>query len=345
MPIRPNIHKSAEHTNFADLAQRYHNYWSMDETHLGLDDHMKIRSALGEVLLNTPTDGAVAFCGTGPEITNNKDLDSTLTRVFLTKFPEIIFSDFSQDTLQSTYRSILDVSTQVAAGSQMIIRDYSHGNFSSRFDAVLRNKIESIRTVEDMDRFICMLRDEVTVDTINEQDLPEDYGIIDKRLHSKTDDQLGLQFDKVLKIKQPIRLIVANLLISGMFAVTEMDFRNKLAELQRKYPDEMTDEIFLWCLEQWHQVILVLNSIAGKEFVQDALRANETTDGSIPKIFLSVDDLVTYTGRTGFKRVEMLAIKNVLPNGVTMNEIERTDWDHSHEEIPHTHSVAVNVIE
>ncbi|KKW43339.1 MAG: hypothetical protein UY90_C0028G0003 [Candidatus Peregrinibacteria bacterium GW2011_GWA2_54_9] len=129
-----------------------------------------------------------------------------------------------------------------------------------------------------------------------------------------------------------------------MFAVTEMDFRRKLDRLRKQFPRQMTEEKFIDCLTAWHELILVLNEKVGKEFIDDALHANEEIDGSTPDIFLSADDTVTYTGLEAFDRVRMKRLKSGLPEGVSMREIDRAHWDHSHEEIPHKHTISVALV-
>ena len=340
----PDIHRSVDSTKFAGLGQRYFHYWGDDELHLGHDEHRDIRIALCRVLKQTPTDGVIAFCGTGPRIALNRDLDSTLVGGHLTDHSELIFSDFSQDMLVRSGRTVEDISSTVASRSHLVIRDFSRRNFSARFDALVGERIRNIRPVHDMDAFIAYIRNEIGVQEISRQQLPEDHGRIDPRLVAKPDTQQGLHFDKILHEQRPLRLIVANLLISGMFAVTEMDFRRKLDRLRKQFPRQMTEEKFIDCLTAWHELILVLNEKVGKEFIDDALHANEEIDGSTPDIFLSADDTVTYTGLEAFDRVRMKRLKSGLPEGVSMREIDRAHWDHSHEEIPHKHTISVALV-
>lgn len=340
----PDIHRSVDSTKFAGLGQRYFHYWGDDELHLGHDEHQGIRIALCRVLKETPTDGVIAFCGTGPRIALNRDLDSTLVGGHLADHQELILADFSQDMLVRSSRTVEDISSTVADRSHLVIRDFSRKNFNARFDALVGERIEQIQSVRDMDEFISYIRSEVGVQEISRQKLPEDHGRIDPRLVAKPDTQKGLHFEKILNEQRPIRLIVANLLISGMFAVTEMDFRTKLAWLKKTYPEQMTEEKFIDCLTAWHELILVLNEKVGREFIDDALHANEEIDGSTPDVFLSADDTVTYTGLEAFDRMRMKKMKSKMPEGVTMREIDSTHWDHEHEEIPHKHSISVALV-
>jgi len=342
--LQPDIHLSTDSYQFRELGQRYFRYWGDDSLHLAPDEHRDIRIALCRVLQSIPTDGAIAFCGTGPRIAENRDLDSTLLGGHLADHQELIFSDFSQDMLGSTYRTIQQVSHTVAARSHLVIRDFSRRNLGAKFDALMREQIKAIQNTNDMDVFIKRLKETVGVDEIQRQPLEKDNGSIDPRLIAKTDTQHGLQFDKVLFERIPIRMIVANLLITGMFAVTEMDFREKLAWLCKKEPKKMTNEKMIDCLGAWHSLILTLNEKAGKEFVEDALYANDNVGSSTPVIFLSADDTVTYNGLQGFDRLRMEQLQKVLPKNVTLREIDRAHWDHSHESIPHKHTVSVAVI-
>ena len=105
----------------------------------------------------------------------------------------------------------------------------------------------------------------------------------------------------------------------------------------------MTPEKVIDCLRAWHQLILKLNQKVSREFIEDALKTNENVGEPAPTIFLSADDTVTYTGLQGFDRLRISELDRKLPAGVTLREVEKTHWDHSHERIPHKHSVSVAV--
>jgi len=342
--MQPDIHLSTGSAQFRELGQRYFHYWGNDSLHLAPDEHRDIRIALCRVIRNIPTDGAVAFCGTGPRIAQNRDLDSTLVGGHLADHQELVFADFSQNMLASTLETIQNISHTVAAHSHLVIRDFSRNNLGAKFDALMRNQINAIRNVDDMNTFIQRLKETVGLEEIRRQPLEQDHGSIDPRLIAKPDTQQGLQFNKVLFEQRPIRLIVANLLITGMFAVTEMDFREKLAWLRRADTQHMTEEKMIECLAAWHALILTLNEKVGQEFIEDALHANDDLDCSTPTIFLSADDTVTYNGLQRFDRLRMGQLQQALPEDVTLREIDRAHWDHSHESIPHKHSLSVAVV-
>lgn len=342
--LQPDLHLSTESSRFRDLGKRYYDYWGEDSLHLAPDEHRDIRIAFCRVLKDIPTDGAVAFCGTGPRIAQNRDLDSTLLGGHLADHQELVFADFSQEMLGSTLQTVDQISHTVAVRSHLVIRDFSRKNLGAKFDAMMRDKINGIRTVKQMQAFIQELKESVGLHEVEQQPLQKDHGRIDPRLIAKPDTQEGLQFDKILYEKVPIRMVVGNLLVTGMFAVTEMDFRDKLARLHREHPGKMTEDDMIEALAVWHELIRNMNEQVAKDFVEDALHANDDVDGSTPTVFLSADNTVTYNGLETFDRLRMSTLRDSLPEDVTMREIDSTHWDHSHESIPHKHTVSVATI-
>jgi len=340
--LSPEIHRSVYSSKFQDLAKRYFDYWQDDTIHLDPDEHKDIRKALIKTLKYIPTDGVIAFCGTGPRIARYRDLDSSIVGGHLEDHEDLLLSDFSQNMVISSFRTIADESASVAARTHLVIRDFSDNNLSARFDVLMRERIARIKNLKQMNAFVEWIRNEIGLAEVQKQKLPKDYGRIDPRLAAKPDEQEGLQFDKI--VRKPVRLIVANLLISGMFAVTEMDFRSKLYELHKRYPKQMTKEKLIECLTVWHELLLPLNEKVGKDFRDNALHANDEIErDSPPTVFLSVDDTVTYTGLQGFDRIRMNTLSEDLPEHISMREVDKAHWNHAHEEIPHKHSISVIV--
>ena len=143
----------------------------------------------------------------------------------------------------------------------------------------------------------------------------------------------ALDFNAILHGRAEVRFITANMLLTGMFALTEGEFRDKLIQFR----PEIEEEEFVEMLGIWHNLIFQLNTKVASDFMLRALELNPTAH-----IFAPSDVDVNYKGIETFSRLDVAALrKSFDERGYKFRVKDEWTLDDTHEKPPHSHQMNV----
>ena len=145
-----------------------------------------------------------------------------------------------------------------------------------------------------------------------------------------------MAFQNIVRDVAPVRLIISNLFLTGMFATTEADVRSRLMDMATGDPQSFTPATVAWCLMTWHDLISELNTAVALQYFKDATQAHPGANH-----FVSVDVTSKYDELLGeYARIDMTRVKNeMLSHDLVFRNIHSWELDDDKETPPHRHDV------
>lgn len=331
---------------FDAISEEYAQYWGQRSP--DVEHYLNVRRSLVRWYQRLrdeknikPSDGVAVVCGPGFGVADSQDFDPVIVDTILADHPRTVIADFSKSVLTDAEASLLKASSNLirARLRERILyarRDFS-GGLSARLDAYIKRKFDTMQSGNDWLEFLHELAKVVDVPDIqNEPVLPgrSDHG--DPAVLMVDPDEM-LCMRNITNNIAPIRFVIANLLLDGMFAVTEDEFRRRLMEFHAASPDIITSNEVSRSLQLWHLLILNLNHHVATGFIQRALDDNPDAH-----IFATVDSDVCYYGINAFDRLDCNRLRGKLsayrirlsfPNAWELGDPEEVP--------PHVHHVTV----
>lgn len=219
-------------------------------------------------------EGTSVICGPGWNVANHRDFDPVILESCTSWHPRIIIADFSRDVLLNACHSLTNACQRITREKLFLARRDFSGGISARFDALLQDRIDSVETAGQLEDFMLFIDDQ-SVDTIKEHQL-SDKGDVEAHNFDvqAVDGDEGLCFKNITRDVAEVRFFIANMVLEGMNALTEGDFREKLMEIEKR--EKLSPELVANYLERWHRLILDLNNHIAANFIRSALSAHPT---------------------------------------------------------------------
>lgn len=331
---RPHFYSDSGSSRYSGVAREYADLWKGHSPYI--DHGIKVRTGLIKWFQSlqrkgvTLEDGALAICGPGFNVTNT-DLSPEILDGMSDSHPVIIAADWSPDILRDAYESISSASQSIANKLRLTQRDFSR-QLSAQFHTYISTQLEKINNVDDLRLFMKVVSNEVGLETIRDQKLIE---VPDDTINPEVVTSLRIDnpfdFESILKGQTAVRFMTANMLVAGMLALTENDFRFIL-EAHKK---NLSDEEYGDSLRIWHDLIREVNTEIASQFFIGSLQQN-------PKAFIyaPTDVNVHYRGADTHDRIDMNALRaRVREAHYKIALGEQWTIDDSGETPPHSHLV------
>ena len=280
-----------------------------------------------------PDTGSLVICGPGYEI-QDRDLNPSIIRSNVGEHPGIILADWSTGILDNAYDSLVETNKALGPKLQLARRDFSGGLSSNLHDMLLR-RIEDIQDKQGLRDFMTWLRDSVGIEEVEKHihSVPRLATEYSRRVTRVLEVPEALDFNAILHGRAEVRFITANMLLTGMFALTEGEFRDKLIQFR----PEIEEEEFVEMLGIWHNLIFQLNTKVASDFMLRALELNPTAH-----IFAPSDVDVNYKGIETFSRLDVAALrKSFDERGYKFRVKDEWTLDDTHEKPAHSHQMNV----
>ena len=332
---------------FDAISEEYARYWAQRSSNA--EHYLNVRRSLVRWYQGLrdkknikESDGIAVVCGPGFSVADSQDFDPVIVDTILAHHSQIVITDFSRSVLADAEASLLRASShpmraQFREKLRYARRDFS-GGLSARLDAYIKRKFDTMRTGEDWLDFIGELEFEVVeVSHIQKERVSpgkSDHGNPDVLM---VDPEEMLCMRNITNNIAPIRFVIANLLLDGMFAATEDEFRKRLMDFHRESPGVVTTNEVSRSLQLWHRLILNLNNHVAAGFIRRSLDDNPDAH-----IFATVDRDVCYYGINTFDRLDCNRLRGELaaqkikldcPNAWELGDPEEVP--------PHVHHVTV----
>lgn len=341
---------------YADIAERYGTYWSEHE--LNDEHYRKVRTAILSwyrklIEQNVrPSEGGLVVCAPGFDTADDRELNAEVVESFVSEHPVVVVTDFVPEAIVSGGESIARASGDKGLARRILgtRRDVSRG-LSARFDAIIRPMVDRVRTPKELIELTQRLHQTIGVEEVRKRRLPRG-GQLDgynPKFICGFDGEEAMSFRSVTQEVAPIRFVLANLLLAGMFAPTEQHFRRKFMaltrrgsqRLQRKMKEEhrpLDDEQVSEVLRVWHGLIEEMNSEAAKQFLLDVLESNPHAH-----IFAATDVNTNYGDPLGqYTRLNTEKLsKDLQELGKRVVAVKQYTFSDEEEEPPHSHKVDI----
>jgi len=197
------------------------------------------------------------------------------------------------------------------------------------------------------------LHETVGVEEVRKVRLPrcEPQDGFDPRVVRGVDGEDAMSFRRVTQEVAPIRFVLANLLLAGMFAPTEQHFRRTLMEFTKDRDPRsrggkrgkeervpLDDEQVSEALRRWHTLLEQVNGEAAKRFLLDVLGANPDAH-----IFAATDVNTNYGDPLGqYTRLNTEKLSEDLQKlGKRVIAVKQYTFSDEEEEPPHSHKVDI----
>jgi hypothetical protein len=340
MPQHP--HFEGRTSGYDAVSSQYARYWRSHEPNAR--HYLEVRKAYMRWALKLrdeglkPHDGALVIAGPGFNVADNRDFEEGFVSAHVADHPLIIVADFSTEILDDAYDSFSRASSRIPKKIRLARRDFS-GGLSARFAAIIESHLDPISTPEEFENFMRLVQEQqIGVQEIAKFPLESKEGSkegLPGVLGVETEE--GMSFRGISNNIAPVRFIVSNLLLAGMFATTEQIFREKLDFLHEKFPENVTDDDVRRHLENWHELILALNTEVSVRYFQEAAVAHPEAEHCA-----IVDENVNYEDFGRFPRFDLNAVRSrILPTRMALKSGKTWQLDDSAETPPHQHGILV----
>lgn len=276
-----------------------------------------------------PEDGALVICGPGGKLVGH-ELSAEMVPAMVDDHPAIVIADWSLDTLFDAAHSLSAEHPPIAGKTVLTQRDFS-GGLSANFHDLINSRLDEVRDVHGLREFIKWLRDNVSLETVGKHVLPAEAPASVNPLQNALDVTDPLNFDTVLQSSRAkVRFVTAHLLLDGMFAATEQDFRTALIANR----ENMGDEEYMAALRVWHEKIEELCTHAASRFMVQLLEAHPEAH-----LFAATALNTQYHGMDTFDRIAIDEVRSTVEGKgykfARMGSTHLNDWmekpRHSHD--------------
>ncbi len=290
----------------------------------------------------SPGEGALAICAPGFGVAQRRDLSCEIIHRWITQHPRVIVADLSFDILADAIESFDACAGPLVQNRFDFLRcDFSHG-LSTQFDTYLRPLIDGIREPDHLLHFAERISSQTDlVDIRRTRTSSDDLQRCSPRM------QLGnprnfWDFGRFVPDEQPVRFVIANLLLAGMIAPTEQHFRDKLMSFcpDRGSRHALPEDASIHVLQQWHNLVTRVNNELAVSLFEMAYDANPGVC-----MFLVTETNALYDRFGLFPRIDLREVqRRIEPRGIRLHHMDQWVSSHHTETPPHTHHmVAVRV--
>ncbi len=278
--------------------------------------------------------GAIIVAGPGYNVADNGNFDRASVENFLGRFAHIIPADFSTGALLNATRSMEDTARVVRGKIRLARTDFS-GGISTKFEHQVEDRIDRMNTPQDVEEFLTWLDQEARPEKIAAMPLGAGSSDAGNPESASIHMAHGLDLRQITNQTADVRVIISSLLLAGMFAVQEAQFREQLFAIAERHPAEMNKDELKYALMRWHVCINELNLYVTNNFLSQAAQF-------YPKAHhLHIVDIDShYSEYDVHPRLDMGALrKRVTALKMDMTVIKVWTADDSGETPSHTHTM------